>query len=310
MSDMLYCENPEWKDVTPIPQDDGPNPLVPIAYAKEYADAMDYFRAVTRANEKSQRVLTLIEDIIDMNPAHYTVWNYRQQVLFALDADLDKELDYIDEIAADQAKNYQVWHHRQVVVDRLNKGDRELPFINSILEEDSKNYHGWSYRQWVVKRFDLWASELAYTDDLLVFDVRNNSAWNYRYYILFNNPEAPSEEVIASETKFTEKQIVLAPNNSSSWAYLKALHEKTNKPLRLIEPFLKQLVDKHVESPFLLSMYIDIYEQDAQQQNTAIDPAALDMCKVLAEKMDAIREKYWNYRLQSLQKLNVTATVH
>lgn len=79
-------------------------------------------------------------------------------------------------------------------------------------------------------------------------------------------------------------------------------------PLNLIEPFLKQLVDKQVESPFLLSMYIDIYEQNAKQQNTAIDPAALDMCKVLAEKMDAIREKYWNYRLESLQKLNSNTT--
>lgn len=92
MSDILYCENPEWADVTPIPQDDGPNPLVPIAYSKECryptnslklftdqeskidSDAMDYFRAVTRTNEKSERVLTLIQDIIDMNPAHYTVW--------------------------------------------------------------------------------------------------------------------------------------------------------------------------------------------------------------------------------------------
>lgn len=35
---------------------------------------MDYFRAVTCTNEKSVRVLKLIEDIIDMNPAHYTVW--------------------------------------------------------------------------------------------------------------------------------------------------------------------------------------------------------------------------------------------
>lgn len=70
---------------------------------------MDYFRAVTRTNEKSARVLNLIEDIIDMNPAHYTVWNYRQQVLFALNFDLEQELNYIDEIIADQAKNYQVW---------------------------------------------------------------------------------------------------------------------------------------------------------------------------------------------------------
>jgi protein farnesyltransferase/geranylgeranyltransferase type-1 subunit alpha len=121
--------------------------------------------------------------------------------LFALDSDLQQELDYIDEIAADQAKNYQVWHHRQVIVDRLNNGDRELPFINSILEEDSKNYHGWSYRQWVVKRFGLWDTELEYTNDLLVYDVRNNSAWNYRYYSLFSNPQAPTEELIQSEIK-------------------------------------------------------------------------------------------------------------
>lgn len=73
------------------------------------SDAMDYFRAVTRTNEKSPRVLSLIENIIEMNPAHYTVWNYRQVVLFALNSDLEEELNYIDEIIAEQAKNYQVW---------------------------------------------------------------------------------------------------------------------------------------------------------------------------------------------------------
>lgn len=35
---------------------------------------MGYFRAVSRANEKSKRVLDLLADIIEMNPAHYTVW--------------------------------------------------------------------------------------------------------------------------------------------------------------------------------------------------------------------------------------------
>lgn len=33
--DMPFYEKPEWADVVPIPQDDGPNPLVPIAYTKE-----------------------------------------------------------------------------------------------------------------------------------------------------------------------------------------------------------------------------------------------------------------------------------
>ncbi|KAI8090989.1 uncharacterized protein B0P05DRAFT_634678 [Gilbertella persicaria] len=304
MSDLLYSQNPEWKDVTPVPQDDGPNPLVPIAYAREYADAMDYFRAVTRTNEKSARVLSLIENIIDMNPAHYTVWNYRQQVLFALEADLEKELDYIDQIGPDQAKNYQVWHHRQVVVDRLGKGDREIPFINSIFEEDPKNYHGWSYRQWVVKRFGLWDTELDYTNDLLVFDVRNNSAWNYRYFVLFNRPSTPTEDIIEDEIKFTEKQITLAPHNSSSWAYLKALYEKINRPFHTMLPFLDQLKSS-VESPFILSAYIDMYEQNAQLQNKPVEPAAIDMCQALAEKHDAIREKYWQYRKSKLEKLNL-----
>lgn len=35
---------------------------------------MDYFRAVARVNEKSKRVFELTAHIIDMNPAHYTIW--------------------------------------------------------------------------------------------------------------------------------------------------------------------------------------------------------------------------------------------
>lgn len=155
-------------------------------------------------------------------PYCYINRNYRQDVLFALNKDLNEELDYIDEIAADQAKNYQIWyrskhiyilctlffisyrHHRQVIADRLNKGDRELDFINSILEDDPKNYHGWSYRQWVVKRFNLWEKELSYTSDLIMFDIRNNSAWNYRYYILFERPTKPTEEEIKQEIEYVE----------------------------------------------------------------------------------------------------------
>ncbi|GFZ10797.1 hypothetical protein Acr_22g0001950 [Actinidia rufa] len=44
---------PEWCHVTPVRQDDGPNPVVPIAYREEFAETMDYFRAVFLANERS-----------------------------------------------------------------------------------------------------------------------------------------------------------------------------------------------------------------------------------------------------------------
>ena len=70
-----YSDSENWRDVVPIPQDDGgPNPLAAIAYTEDYSEAMSYLRAVMAENEKSERVLSLTEDVISMNPAHYTVW--------------------------------------------------------------------------------------------------------------------------------------------------------------------------------------------------------------------------------------------
>lgn len=126
---------------------------------------------------------------------------YRQRILFELNSNLEEELDYIDEIGPDQAKNYQVWHHRQVIADKLDKGDRELPYVNAIIDNDSKNYHGWAYRQWVVKRFSLWDGELEYTKKMINLDVKNNSAWHHRFFILFNNPTPPTENDLEKEIK-------------------------------------------------------------------------------------------------------------
>jgi protein farnesyltransferase/geranylgeranyltransferase type-1 subunit alpha len=70
-----YTESELWADIVPLPQDDGPGqPLAAISYTDEYSDAMSYLRAVMAKNEMSERVLDLTEDIISMNPAHYTVW--------------------------------------------------------------------------------------------------------------------------------------------------------------------------------------------------------------------------------------------
>ncbi|KAI8058134.1 hypothetical protein BDF22DRAFT_23871 [Syncephalis plumigaleata] len=215
-----YNEREEWQDVTPIPQDDGPDPVCPIAYSDEYRMAMDYFRAVSAQREFSERALALTEDIINMNPGHYTIWLYRKDILLGIDADLEKELEFIARMANENPKCYQLWHHRQVIIEHMGDASRELAFIEGALKEDPKNFHAWSYRQWVIKTFGLWENELTYINRLLEEDVRNNSAWNQRYFIIHYKPESVTDKVLQEEVEYTLKQIRWTPSNESAWNYL------------------------------------------------------------------------------------------
>ena len=42
-----------FSDVTPIPQDDGPNPVCAIDYSPQFIQAYDYMRAILKMGEKS-----------------------------------------------------------------------------------------------------------------------------------------------------------------------------------------------------------------------------------------------------------------
>lgn len=108
-----YSDNPLWLDVTPIPLDDGPGPgppLASIAYTPRYATAMSYLRAVMAANEYSDRALSLTQDIISMNPAHYTVWLYRAKIIREMDKDILEELVWLEGVSRKSLKNYQIWY--------------------------------------------------------------------------------------------------------------------------------------------------------------------------------------------------------
>lgn len=297
-----YSERNEWADIVPILQDDGEHPIVAIAYSPKFREVFDYFRAILAHKEKSQRALELTADALRLNPANYTVWQYRRDILRALESDLYEELEYLDEVIRDNAKNYQVWHHRRVIVEMLNDSSKELELTEVALERDNKNYHAWQHRQWAIKTFDLFENELSFVDRLIAEDIRNNSAWNQRFFVLKHYGFTP--DVVQREIQYTMNRIRVVKNNESAWNYLGGVLKYEDNGTRNchheVLSFCEELYTSGVRSPYLLVFLIDLYKDQCLQQSNVAESDMLsrkvfNLCNDMSKKYDIVRRKYWQY---------------
>ncbi|XP_045769835.1 protein farnesyltransferase/geranylgeranyltransferase type-1 subunit alpha [Maniola jurtina] len=304
---VFYKDRPDWSDITPVPEDDGPTPVVVIAHSEKFEDVYDYFRAVLQKNEISERALHLTKDAVELNPANYTVWQYRRDLLKELNTNLRSELDYVESVIKQSPKNYQVWHHRRVLVEWLQDSSLELELTGDALIQDPKNYHAWQHRQWAMKTFGLFDNEMDFVDNLISDDVRNNSAWNQRYFVM-NNHHGWSDLNVQREICYTLDKIKFVKNNESAWNYLRGvlLHDKRGLGGNaVVLSFCEELFKNRCRSPYLLAFIIDICDEAIKKGETNsiyCADRAIELCQALSSKYDKIRSKYWNYLSENFKK--------
>lgn len=310
-----------FSDLVPIEQNEGPEPVVRIAYTPDFVEVMSYFRRVLVNEEYSERALQLAAEAIGHNAANYTAWQFRRKCLHELHSESSEEqrkaawreeLEFADEQCRNNMKNYQVWFHRRTCVERLGEPDKEMAFIDEVLLEDSKNYHAWGHRQWVLRKYSLWSAELAFVDRLISQDLRNNSAWNQRYFVLQQTADLKAPALVSAEVAYAAKWIQQAPENDSPWAYLKGLvrpvgYAKHPEVQQLCERLAESIAGDAEPAPMsaeemaanppclnALALLVDILQ--AQDTPEAMARAEL-FCKRL-QRLDPIRVNYWLWRTQ------------
>lgn len=236
----------DWTDVELLPVPDVPAHVAQIAYSPEFQEAMSYFRAVAAKHELSERVLSLTRAVIELNPAHYSVWDYRLEICAAIGNSvfdyktvgltpesraappIGEDGDWLNEFAISHAKNYQVWNYRQHLLDAANPlwYRNERLVVQMVLQDDAKNFHAWSHLKWCVMTAAK-SCPTAFephelrggTSTMLEEDVLNNSVWSFRYFLLQVFPELRD----SSEVAFVFDKIAEAEENESAWSYLSGI---------------------------------------------------------------------------------------
>jgi len=306
--EIVFKDNPDWKDVVPLKQDDGPAPPVNIDYSEEFVEVMDYFRAIVKANEKSERALHLTRVVISINAANYTAWYYRRLILEALGADLRKELEMTDGIAAVSPKNYQLWYHRRWLVEKLADPAAEFDFTNSVFAGDSKNYHAWSHRQWVMGFFGLhkdgerMKKETDNIERLISTDLRNNSAWNYRFYLVQQQyaPDRVPDDVALGEVEFAWTYICRSPNNQSPWLFVKGYLDQHQEALHsTLQEKCEVFIQKHKFCSHPLALLVDIHEKRGTHEDIVL---ANEYCDKILSLPAMYQKNYWEFRKASISK--------
>lgn len=188
---------------------------------------------------------------------------------------------------------------------------------------------------------------------MIVDDLRNNSAWSHRYFLLFGHHElsyAQSQkptlilkqvneekllhkagivdtQLVSAEIEYTKNEIRKAPQNGSSWNYIRGVLRHGDVDITSLREFCEeflgpeadlwtdQWVDAEVEdsrtgkkksesqevgvrSSHAVEWLSEIYSKEGTDKGRR---RAKECLRALGEKWDIIRKGYWDWRAEQIQ---------
>lgn len=297
----------DWTDVTPVYEDVTKGKLAAIAYDPDYKEAMAYLRAVMSCSEISERALALTKAIILDNPAHYSVWDYRFEIVKQIGnkvfdytqvglvkghpPQIGEDGEWLNELTLDIPKNYQIWNYRQhlEMPDCAEFYKGEVVAVQFVLDDDAKNFHAWSHLKWAISaslesQFPLKFEPLRdFVDKLINQDVYNNSAWSFRYFLYQTWPGQLSGPAWEAEIDYTKQQIALAPLNESVWSYVRGIYDAFS-PNGLED--LRKLALSYPKSPRALELSAELSSFGDEKKNLVAQ-----LCE-----LEEFRAPYYRYK--------------
>ncbi|KAJ3037602.1 hypothetical protein HDV00_001490 [Rhizophlyctis rosea] len=215
----------------------------------EYKELCESTYRKRRNGELDEEALKLTATVLSINPEHYTVWNFRREILLHLFEGLDEatkqarckqELKLVDQALLTNPKSYWLWNHRRWTLESSPQPDwaRELKLVDMLLDKDARNFHGWKYRRDVIAQLPdrTPKDEFDFSTAKIHQNFSNYSAWHYRSKQLFATFTTPVEQqkTIEQDLELVRNAVYTEPADQSAWLYQRWLLGKQPLPLTLL----------------------------------------------------------------------------
>ena len=269
-----------WDDTEPFPDPQKDGCPFHVDHTKKYDLIMGIFRTVIDKKEYSRRALNLTTYVISKNPTNITGWWYRQQVLEHLGYDWNSEMDFLDDMLANNPKPYQMWNHRRWLDDRCETVPDEEKRLFRIICVDQKNFHAYNFFCWFIRRWGFQPYFMRYVTDIISVDPTNNSAFNFRYFIVEHE-----KMNVKQELDYTFSVLEKNTQNESATTYIRGLLGLDKTLVDEAKQKTTELNEKQSSKQLLALLYTIARLQNNEKE-------MFEICDKLSE-IDPIKKVYW-----------------